>query len=150
MIFFFQIPASNGRKNAHPNSALIRFYECIASQQTRDIAHVLVQCWATVCDAGPALNQHMGNVPCLLGLRNICLVLDFTAPTRTGASSVWFKICILSTPRFTICVGHFVHVDLIAIPNFPTACYYAYKELWVAGVFSLLICERSSAFQIST
>ena len=32
------------------------------------IAHVLVQCRPIVCDAGPTLNQHMGNVPCLLGM----------------------------------------------------------------------------------
>ena len=36
-------------------------------QQTRDIAHVLVQCWASVADDGPTLNQHMVNVPYLLG-----------------------------------------------------------------------------------
>ena len=37
-----------------------------ATQQTRDIANVLVQCWSIVCDAGSTLNQHMSNVPCLL------------------------------------------------------------------------------------
>ena len=30
-------------------------------QQTPDVESVLVQCWATVCDAGPALNQHWLN-----------------------------------------------------------------------------------------
>ena len=39
------------------------------SQQTRDIDHVLVQCWASVADDGPTLNQQMVNVPCLLGRR---------------------------------------------------------------------------------
>ena len=28
---------------------------------------MLIQCWATVCDAGPTLNQHMLNVSCVLG-----------------------------------------------------------------------------------
>ena len=37
------------------------------SQQTRGVDHVLVQCWFIVCDAGPTLNQHMVNSPCLLG-----------------------------------------------------------------------------------
>ena len=41
---------------------------CFRTQQTRDTAHVLVQCWPIVCDAGPTLNQHLGNVPCLLGI----------------------------------------------------------------------------------
>ena len=37
------------------------------SQQTRDVHPMLVQCWPTVCDAGPALYQHWVNVSCLLG-----------------------------------------------------------------------------------
>ena len=39
-----------------------------ASQQTRDIIPMLVQCWFTVYDAGPTLNQQWDNVSCLLGL----------------------------------------------------------------------------------
>ena len=35
-------------------------------QQTRDADTTLVQCWSIVCDAGPTLNQHWVNVPCLL------------------------------------------------------------------------------------
>ena len=38
-----------------------------ASQQTRDIVPMLVQCWSTVYDAGPTLNQQWDNVSCLLG-----------------------------------------------------------------------------------
>ena len=40
------------------------------AQQTPDIESKLVQCWATVFDAGPTLNQHRFNVWCLLGGRN--------------------------------------------------------------------------------
>ena len=36
-------------------------------QQKRDIALVLFQCWASVAGDGPPLNQHMLNVPSLLG-----------------------------------------------------------------------------------
>ena len=36
-------------------------------QQTRNIALVLFQCWASVADDGPTLIQHMVNVPSLLG-----------------------------------------------------------------------------------
>ena len=35
--------------------------------QTRDIALVLFRCWASVADDGPTLNQHLLNVPSLLG-----------------------------------------------------------------------------------
>ena len=35
------------------------------SQQARDVEPMLVQCWATVCDAGPTLNQHWFNASCL-------------------------------------------------------------------------------------
>ena len=37
------------------------------TQQTRDIEPLLVQCWSTVYDAGPTLNQQWLNVSCLLG-----------------------------------------------------------------------------------
>ena len=36
-------------------------------QQRRDIDHVLIQCWPIVSHAGPTLQQHKGNVMCLLG-----------------------------------------------------------------------------------
>ena len=39
----------------------------IRTQQTRDIAPMLIQCWAGVVDGGPILNQHWCNVSCLLG-----------------------------------------------------------------------------------
>ena len=42
-----------------------------ASQQTRDIVPMLVQCWFTVYDAGPTLNRQWDNVSCLLGLMNL-------------------------------------------------------------------------------
>ena len=35
---------------------------CQHSQQTRDIDPMLVQCWPTICKAGPASNQHNGLV----------------------------------------------------------------------------------------
>ena len=38
----------------------------IASQSARCTDPMLDQCWAIVCDAGPALNQHWISVPCLL------------------------------------------------------------------------------------
>ena len=36
-------------------------------RQTRDIGSMLVKCWATVADGGPAFNKHRMNAPCLLG-----------------------------------------------------------------------------------
>ena len=38
------------------------------SQKTPGVEPMLVKCWATVCDAGPALNQHWLIVPYLLGI----------------------------------------------------------------------------------
>ena len=39
-----------------------------ATQQTRYIKPVLVQCWASVLDGGPALHQHWRDVSYLLGV----------------------------------------------------------------------------------
>ena len=44
-------------------------------QQTRYIAPLLVQCWASVVDGGPTLNQHWDNVSCLLTLLFLLLTL---------------------------------------------------------------------------
>ena len=51
----------------------------ITSQQTRGIDHVFVQFWPIVCDAGPTLNQHMVNFPCLLGYLTQFLKYDHFA-----------------------------------------------------------------------
>ena len=39
----------------------------ICTQQTRDIQPMLVQCWASVADAGPTLNRRRLTVSYLLG-----------------------------------------------------------------------------------
>ena len=44
----------------------------MATQQTRDVHQMLVQCWASVADGGPTLHQHWVNVSCLLGIDFIC------------------------------------------------------------------------------
>ena len=38
----------------------------LALKQTRGIHTMLFQCWATVFDAGPTLEQHCVNIPCCL------------------------------------------------------------------------------------
>ena len=50
----------------------------VSLQQTRDIEPLLVQCWASVYDAGPTLNQQWLNVSCLL--RGLLL---YPPPTHT-------------------------------------------------------------------
>ena len=40
----------------------------MTAQQTRDIEPLLFQCWSTVYDAGPTLNQQWLNASCLLGV----------------------------------------------------------------------------------
>ena len=42
-------------------------YTSLLTQQTRYIVPLLVQCWASILDGGPRLNQHWDNVSCLLG-----------------------------------------------------------------------------------
>ena len=40
----------------------------LPTQQTQDIDPMLVQCWASVVDGGPTLDQHWVDVLCLLGI----------------------------------------------------------------------------------
>ena len=37
------------------------------TQQPQDADPMLIQCWASVVDGGPTLDQHRANVLCLLG-----------------------------------------------------------------------------------
>ena len=74
-----------------------------SAQQTRDIAHVLVQCWASVADDGPTLNQHMGNVPCLLGGH---LALAPIRSTHSELISLIFGFQIDIGLRTSICILH--------------------------------------------
>ena len=53
----------NGSKREAPIITL-----SATTQQTRNIEPVLVQCWASVADDGPTVNQHSLNVPSLLGI----------------------------------------------------------------------------------
>ena len=65
------VPGSPGKRGPFgPPGLRVRQSLCMAiprpqnnnipyTKQTRDIAHVLVQCWASVADDGPTLNQHM-------------------------------------------------------------------------------------------
>ena len=60
-------------------------------KQTQYIDSMLVQCWATVFDAIPTLNQHRFNVSCLLGQHAMVLSLLW-------ANISWFifhlKLCL--------------------------------------------------------
>ena len=38
-----------------------------SSQQTRHVNPMLVECWASVLDVGPILQQHWVDISCLLG-----------------------------------------------------------------------------------
>ena len=41
----------------------------VDTRQTRDIESLLVQCWTSVVDGGPTLNQQWLNIWCFLGRR---------------------------------------------------------------------------------
>ena len=49
------------------------------TQLAWDVDPMLVQCWSTVCDAGPTLNQHWFNVWCLLVIGIVMSLHDFTS-----------------------------------------------------------------------
>ena len=60
-------------KQRWPFTVVITSYRClpsiaVVSQQTGDIEPLFDQCWASVVDGGPTLNQQWFNVSCLLGL----------------------------------------------------------------------------------
>ena len=53
--------------------ASINMIKTTASQQTRYVDSMLLQCWPTVYDVGPILSQHCVNESCLLGCCVCCL-----------------------------------------------------------------------------
>ena len=55
--------ANQSRMRSHFSSVNVR----IISQQTRVVEQMLVECWPSVEDDGPTVNQHWFNVSCLLG-----------------------------------------------------------------------------------
>ena len=59
------------------------------SQQTRGVHPMLVQCWASVEDAGPTLKQHRANAPCLLGATT-CRAGNVPGHTASGQRQVHF------------------------------------------------------------
>ena len=58
---------------------------------TRDIEQMLLKCWACVVDGGPTLQQHLFNVPCLLGFN-----LRIKYQDQLDDSSLWIKSDALS------------------------------------------------------
>ena len=85
------------------------------AQQTRHVEPMLVQCWLTVYDVGPALNQHWFNVSCLLGgiCRMYCDVRRQTAVTVTFQVNSLSVVCLCceyyglllsSLPGYRFCV----------------------------------------------
>ena len=72
-------------------------------QHTQDIDHVLVQCWPNVFDAGPTLNEHMDNVPCLLGRDRGPMLAECWASVVDSGPALkqhWpIVLCLLSLPQ---------------------------------------------------
>ena len=60
-----QFPLGNSHPVIYVNKRLDD--HSVSDQQAREIKPMLVYCWASVADAGPALNQHRLNVLCLPG-----------------------------------------------------------------------------------
>ena len=75
----------------------ITWFSCLgaqtaASHRTRDVEPMLFQCWPTVCDAGPTLNQHW---------TILCLLVWWVA-SPTAQTGVWWNSAItLYLPRLT-------------------------------------------------
>ena len=66
---------------------LVQHHFNVSSQQTRDVHPVLIQCWSSVFDAGPTLNQHWMKVLCLLG----CVLEDCVLPGFSCCSKFKLK-----------------------------------------------------------
>ena len=62
----FNLRGRGSRSPGHDDPCDLCDVWCHIPENT-DSEHVLVQCWASVADDGPTLNQHMFNVPFLLG-----------------------------------------------------------------------------------
>ena len=65
-----------------PNALLM--WATYLAQQTRDVDPMVVQCWATGCAAGPTLNHHWVNDPCLLDSKGF----QFTAAIHGWTSQL--------------------------------------------------------------
>ena len=66
-VWFYHPPLSQSDSMAFCTELPLNMNGCLPlSQQTQDIHPMLVRCWASVVDGGPALNQHWVNVSCFL------------------------------------------------------------------------------------
>ena len=70
---------------------------CTTTQLTRAIHTRLVQCWASVVDGGPALNQPWVNVSCLLG-RQYDDGIYIINPPNTWALFIHIMSCLFTLP----------------------------------------------------
>ena len=73
-------------------SVLSRIRVSLSPQHTPDIDPKLVQCWPTVCDAGPTLNQLW---VCVLGVLSIDVLFRWI-PQPIDYSRLWFMSLIIT------------------------------------------------------
>ena len=97
------------------------------SQQTQDVDSMLVQCWPSVCNAGPASNQHCFNASYLLIAADLVVLTtrgDYK-PTqiqfllKVGPASPWLASShsALVTSQYFMLVGARAHLAMRTAAN---------------------------------
>ena len=84
---------SNGPLESSKEWTFLVCNHLVQSQQKQDINPLFVECWSTVYDAGPALNQRWVKLSCLLGLSTIHELL--AQQTRDADTNVDLMLAII-------------------------------------------------------
>ena len=82
---------------------------------------MLVQCWASVVDGGPTLDQHRVDVPCLLGY-DYQLLLFVSSHASVPFSGVRYVQCLVAedarpSRRFFIFIIYLLCTSLYGLHN---------------------------------
>ena len=94
------------------------------TQPTRDIDPVLLQCWASVCDAGPTFQQHRVNISRLLGTDVLVLKGDFHFCIKC---SVTVHLWLYAMWLCFLCVLKVAYVNVMCCTNLPVGLLYPTK-----------------------
>ena len=107
---------------------------CQHSQQTRDVDPMLVQCWPTVCDSGPASNQHWFKALCLLIAAGLVMLTAaaITSWHRPMSAKCWVSVAVAGQYPFSP-GQYFMLAGALAHPAWRTA---ADSEMVVFAYFT--------------
>ena len=116
-----RIPSRNNK------IALKAMAAAVASQRLRYTDPTLVQCWTSVCDAGPTLNQHWVTASCLLGYRQGGIAAWRVPPRLIHISQqihspnvdLMLGRCRGRWPKANLMLGQRLVLDAISLENYP-------------------------------